>query len=276
MLQLCINWECVGGLRLTLPGVLQLEQPWELYCHIRGYSYNPRGAQTLAHPALQSLMNYATEAVFILLSVPLAWISVSYLFWQEEGGLQSWLCVPVKDVRILESRLAGGGRLCMSLWVSMRLRWCPENDGQGCLSASARPFQAGAMKLEPSSQGLQDWSTPHTHQHHSAIPFFPPFSFQSFSRCSFSFNTPYFSHSSLPFFYTLLAIFSLVLFLPSSISCCLLQFKSATLLSCFIPATQLLFRKAPSAGSLQCLCFCQRQQRKPLMLAEWGFSIDEN
>lgn len=86
MLQLCINWECVGGLRLTLPGVLQLEQPWELYCHIRGYSYNPRGARTLAHPALQSLMNYATEAVFILLSVPLAWISVSYLFWQEEGG----------------------------------------------------------------------------------------------------------------------------------------------------------------------------------------------
>lgn len=199
MLQLCINWECVGGLRLTLPGVLQLEQPWELYCHIRGYSYNPRGAQTLAHPALQSLMNYATEAVFILLSVPLAWISVSYLFWQEEGGLQSWLCVPVKDVRILESRLAGGGRLCMSLWVSMRLRWCPENDGQGCLSASARPFQAGAMKLEPSSQGLQDWSTPHTHQHHSAIPFFPPFSFQSFSRCSFSFNIPLFFTLFSPF-----------------------------------------------------------------------------
>ena len=175
MLQLCINWECVGGLRLTLPGVLQLEQPWELYCHIRGYSYNPRGAQTLAHPALQSLMNYATEAVFILLSVPLAWISVSYLFWQEGGGcVQLWLCVPVKmcaSSSLVWQEEEGCTRLCEWAW-----------DRDGTLKMMGRGFCAPPLahfKLEPWS-----WSPlhraykidpPRTHHHHSDIlSFFSP------------------------------------------------------------------------------------------------------
>ncbi len=40
----------------------------------------------LAHSPLQSLMNYATEAVFILLPFPQPGFPVLYLsLWQEEG-----------------------------------------------------------------------------------------------------------------------------------------------------------------------------------------------
>lgn len=110
------------------PRVLQSVQPWELCCHTHGYSYNPRGAHILAHSPLQSLMNYATEAVFILLSVPQPGFLVLCLFscvWQEEGVctvVSMCVCVCGCTMHVLMS-LFGRRRKGVELPESESVSW---------------------------------------------------------------------------------------------------------------------------------------------------------
>lgn len=91
MLQLCIQEECVEGLSLTLPWVLQFYS-WSSPGNFNVIPMAPhkiRGSHILAHSQLQSLMNYATEAVFTLLySLSLSLDFQFYIClhtWQEEG-----------------------------------------------------------------------------------------------------------------------------------------------------------------------------------------------